>query len=291
MLGKHLLGLYEKALPKNISWKSRLETAKDLGFDFVEISIDEDDDRLTRLDWTFEHRKQLLSDIVETGMPIRSMCLSGHRRYPFGSKDEQIQKKAYELMEKAIVFADFMGIRVIQLAGYDVYYEPSTDESKQAFLDGLKWSCELAAKYGVMLAMEIMDTPFLNSISKNLWYKEQLKSPWYATYPDIGNLTAWGNDVEAELSKGIDNIVSVHLKDTLAVTEDFDGKFKGVPFGQGCVDFSKAFKTLERLKFTGPYLMEMWTDTNQDDIKTIKRAKAFIEGQYRLAMVEMKSEA
>lgn len=49
---KHKIGIYEKALPKNISWQNRLSIAKACGFDFVEISIDETDERLARLDWT-----------------------------------------------------------------------------------------------------------------------------------------------------------------------------------------------------------------------------------------------
>ena len=45
-------GIYEKALPKGISWQERLELAASLGFDFVEMSIDETDERLARLQWT-----------------------------------------------------------------------------------------------------------------------------------------------------------------------------------------------------------------------------------------------
>ena len=36
----NLLGLYEKALPKEMDWFTKLRTAKELGFDFLEISID-----------------------------------------------------------------------------------------------------------------------------------------------------------------------------------------------------------------------------------------------------------
>ena len=46
MLGDHFLGLYEKAMPPTLSWEERLKTARDLGFDFVEISIDETDERM-----------------------------------------------------------------------------------------------------------------------------------------------------------------------------------------------------------------------------------------------------
>ena len=97
-----------------------------------------------------------------------------------------------------------------------------------------------------MLAMEIMDTPLMSSISRYLKYKAVLLSPWFTVYPDVGNLSAWGNDTAAEISLGRNGMVGVHLKDTLAVTEDFPGKFKCVPFGSGCVVSPRVSGQLER---------------------------------------------
>ncbi len=37
----HPLGIYEKALAKDLSWPERLVLAKSCGFDFVEMSVDE----------------------------------------------------------------------------------------------------------------------------------------------------------------------------------------------------------------------------------------------------------
>ena len=57
MLSKQIpLGIYEKALPAGECWLERLQLAKTLGFDFVEMSVDETDDRLSRLDWSREQR-------------------------------------------------------------------------------------------------------------------------------------------------------------------------------------------------------------------------------------------
>ena len=36
----YTLGLYEKAMPKELSWREKLTAAKEAGYDFVEISID-----------------------------------------------------------------------------------------------------------------------------------------------------------------------------------------------------------------------------------------------------------
>lgn len=285
MLGQHFLGLYEKAIDEKLGWTQRLELAKSLGFDFMEISIDEKDERIARLDWTKEQREELLGETRRIGVPLRSMCLSAHRRFPFGSADPVLKKRAYEIMEQAIVFAEDLGIHVVQLAGYDVYYEPSTKESVEAFLEGMKWSCKVAEQHQVMLAMEIMDTPFLNSITKYLWYDERIRSPYFCVYPDMGNLSAWPeNTVDAEWEKGMSRIVAVHVKETQKVTQDFPGKFKCVPFGTGCVNFVHCFEKLEQLGYVGPYMIEMWSDPDKDDVVEIKKAVEFVRAQYEAAM-------
>ena len=68
-----MLGIYEKALPKDISWFERLTLAKELGFDFVEMSVDETDERIARLDWTKVERKKVRDAIFELDMPILSI--------------------------------------------------------------------------------------------------------------------------------------------------------------------------------------------------------------------------
>lgn len=60
--------------------------------------------------------------------------------------------------------------------------------------------------------MEIMDYPLMNSISKALGYAHYLNNPWFQLYPDIGNLSAWDNDVQMELKAGSGHIVAVHVK-------------------------------------------------------------------------------
>ena len=44
---------------------------------------------------------------------------------PLGSEDDAVRAQGLEIMRKAIQFAQDVGIRVIQLAGYDVYHQGS----------------------------------------------------------------------------------------------------------------------------------------------------------------------
>jgi len=271
MLSKQVpLGIYEKALPVGECWLERLGLAKTLGFDFVEMSIDETDARLSRLDWSREQKLALINAVAETGVRVPSMCLSAHRRFPLGSEDDGVRQQSLAIMRQAIQFAQDVGIRVIQLAGYDVYYQQANNETRRRFREGLKESVEMASRAQVTLAMEIMDYPLMNSISKALGYAHYLNNPWFQIYPDIGNLSAWDNDVQMELQAGIGHIVAVHVKDTRP------GIFKNVPFGAGIVDFEHCFSTLKQSGYHGPYLIEMWSETAEDPLAEVIKARDWV---------------
>ena len=285
---KNPLGIYEKAIPNDFSWKEKMQTAKAAGFDYIEISIDEADERLARLDWSDEEIEEIRSYMEETGIVIPTMCLSGHRRFPFGSKDEATREKAFEIMEKGIILAQKLGVRCIQLATYDVYYEESDEETKRRFLDGMKKSVEMASRAGVILAMEIMDTPFVGTILRAMHYIKEIPSPYFKIYPDMGNLTQFSNDVESEFELGIAQTAAIHVKETKP------GVFKNVPFGEGTVRFTDIFKKLKELNYTGMFLIEMWADnsrkqTMEEAVKTIKDARLFVEDKMKKA--GMKHEA
>nr|VXZ89491.1 L-ribulose-5-phosphate 3-epimerase ulaE [Klebsiella pneumoniae] len=110
------------------------------------MSLDETDARLARLDWSPEQRLALVKAVAETGVRVPSMCLSAHRRFPLGSEDDAVRHQGLEIMRKAIQLAQDVGIRVIQLAGYDVYYQQANDETRRRFRDGLKQSVEMASR-------------------------------------------------------------------------------------------------------------------------------------------------
>lgn len=251
------------------------------GYDFVEISVDESNERLSRLDWGKQERLELVKAVLDTGITVPSMCLSGHRRFPFGSHDPAIREQAWDIMKKAIQLAVDCGIRIIQLAGYDVYYEDADDGTVQRFEEGMQRAVERAAANGVTLSMEIMDTEFMSSITRWQHWNERIASPWFTVYPDLGNLSAWDNDTIAELEKGIRHISAIHLKDTYAVTQDSAGQFRDVPFGEGCVDFVGLFQTLARLNYRGAFLIEMWTEKAEEPVTEIINARRWIEAKMK----------
>lgn len=262
MLDRPRMGLYEKALPNELSWEEKLQQTKLLGFDFLEISVDESDERRSRLDWDDETIYDLKRLCERYEIPLQSMCLSAHRKYPYGSLDPQVRQQAHLHMEKAITLAFKLGIRTIQLAGYDVYYEPANPETHQNFIQGMKQAAKMAERAGVMLAVEIMDTRYLNSLSKFEVLNREVDSPFFMAYPDVGNISGWNYDVSTELALSMPHIVQIHLKDTYKVTNDYQGQFRDLVIGDGEVDFEAIFETLKRTDCVVPMVIEMWA---QDD--------------------------
>lgn len=276
---KNPIGIYEKALPNSFTWEEKFRAAKEAGFDYMELSIDESDERLARLDWSDDEIENLRSIMRFTGISFPTMCLSGHRRYPFGSKDPVIRKKAMEIMEKAINLSVKLGIRCIQLATYDVYYEESDEETQKFFLDGMKEAVAMASRAGVILAMEIMDTKFVGTIVRALHYLKEIPSPYFKIYPDMGNLSNFSNDVTGEFELGISETAAIHVKETRP------GVFKEVPFGEGEVKFTEIFKKLKELNYQGMLLIEMWADNSC--YQTVEQAKEKIAEAYRFVTEKM----
>ena len=261
------IGLYEKAMPGELSWREKLLTAKELGYDFVELSVDETDAKLARLDMTGEERLEILKIMNEVGVPFRSMCLSGHRKYPLGSANPATCARGMEIMEKAVQLAADLGIRIIQLAGYDVYYEDSTSETVARFGENLKKATMMAAKAGVMLGFETMETEFMNTVGKAMKYVELVNSPYLGVYPDSGNLknaaVTYGTDVYEDIRSGAGHTVAMHLKETVP------GKFREIHFGTGHVDFRKTIDTAWEIGVRR-FVTEMWyvgQDNWKEDIR------------------------
>ena len=266
------IGLYEKALPAELSWENRLAAAGEAGYDFVEISIDESDERLSRLNWSASERAALRQAITKTGVRIMTMCLSGHRKYPLGSHISEIRQKGLEILYKAIDFAGDIGLRVVQVMAYDVFYETSDQETAAYFMEGLYHGAQYAGRAGVMLGLENLDTPFVDNLSKGLAIIRKINSPWLHLYPDIGNLAAAGYSPPDELTFAKEHILGIHVKDARPKV------IRGVPFGEGIVPFEDTFRALARMEFWGMLGVEIWGQMHADvdPISAAASARKFV---------------
>ena len=278
---KYSLGLYEKAMP-DLPFEEKLTIARECGFDCMEISIDETDKKLSRLDDPAVVA-EIRAAMEKTGVQIRTMCLSGHRKYPFGSHDEATRARSLEIMQKAVDFAAAVGIRIIQLAGYDVYYEDGDTETEALFRANLGKAVSMAAEKGIILGFETMETPFMDTVEKSMKYVTAINSPYLGVYPDIGNLknaaVLYGTDVAKDIALGDGHIFAAHLKETKV------GLYRDMLFGQadGHTEYESCLAELCRQgvrMFTG----EFWYHGEENYIENIKNASVFLRDKIEAAL-------
>lgn len=274
------LGLYEKAMPP-LSLKEELQVAEQAGFDWLEISIDETDEKLERLSCRYETIAELKR---LSGCRVLTMCLSAHRRFPLGSQNAETRKKALEIFRQAVFFSVEASIRFIQLAGYDVYYEDSGEDTRKWFEENLVRCADIAAEYGVLIGFETMETPFMDTVQKAMRYVHEINSPYLGLYPDVGNLTnasvLYDFDVCDDLAFGRGHILAAHLKETLP------GIYRDLSFGQGHTDYIPAIKTLYEMgvrMFTG----EFWHQGERNWRQRISSAAVFLRGQIECAIMQL----
>lgn len=267
------LGLYEKAMPAELTWEEKLTLAKEAGFDYLEMSIDESDEKLARLEYSGEERKAIEDAMWKSGVRIQSICLSAHRKYPLGSHDKETQKQSLAIMEKTIDLASDLGVRLIQLAGYDVYYETSDATTCSDFALNLHKAVWMAAKKGISLGFETMETSFMDTVGKAMHFVNMMNHPYLGVYPDIGNLKnaslLYHTCVNDDLHIGNGHIFAAHLKETIF------GKYREIPFGTGHTEYGENLKVLKAMGVR-MFVGEFWYIGSSSWKLDLKNANRFL---------------
>ena len=273
------LGVYEKSIPLQLSWKEKFECVKNAGFDFIELSIDGLEPRINRLDWDDDQINEIRHAMEETGVPLLTMALTANRYYPLGESDAELRNKGMEIVRKGIRLAVRLGIRTIQLAPYDVCKSESTPETRALFIEALRELVPYAADNGVVLTIEVMpnEVPFCSSVQQARAIIDLIDSPYLQIYTDTGNVACNDMDPVPDLVFGGKHLVASHIKDaTLGVCRD-------VPYGEGIVDFDACFRAFRRLDFHGMFIAEMWSYEKEEFIPYLSTAVEFIRGKIKAA--------
>ena len=188
-------------------------------------------------------------------MPIRTLNASALTRYSLGNPDPAVCARGMEIAERSVELADDLGVRVVMIPGYDVYYEPHSEETERCFVENIRRLERTAACAGVQLGFETMENEFMNTVEKAMHFVRLVDSNYLKIYPDIGNTTnaavLHGTDAVEDLRLGRGQIVALHLKETCP------GHYREIPYGTGHVDFEAAVKAAWELGVRR-YVTEFW---------------------------------
>jgi L-ribulose-5-phosphate 3-epimerase len=277
------IGLYEKAVPLQLSWPEKFAVVKAAGYDFLELSIDGVDPRIKRLDWSAAEIAAVQHASQAAGVPILTMALTANRYYPLGDPDPAVRDTGMTIARRGIELAQKMGIRLVHLAAYDVFEKQGTVETDLLFRQSIKELVKTAAANAVMLALEVMDVPYSNTTQKIKRFIDEVDSPWLQIYADIANIAAGGADPAVDLPVGGRHILCAHLKDATP------GCSRDVPFGTGIVDFKRCFNTFIDLDYSGLFVVETWSKEDLEFIPYLKVVNQFIRKQIQDAEAEIAS--
>lgn len=270
-----VFGIYEKAVKPQL-FECMFEDARRAGYQSFELSIDATNERLKRLSWGKEETAEVWQAALRKDMKILTMCLSGHKRFPLGSSDPETAKTGMKIMEKALELAGRLGIRVIQISGFDVYdQEERTEETRKRYVERIYEAARMAERVCVMLAIEPVEGNLL-AVRDTMEVVQAVNSHCLHIYPDVANINSLGIDPIQELSFGKGHIAAVHMRDSLPGVYDAT-----IPFGSGCLDFDGVFRKLDEIDFAGPLVVEMWNTERPEYMEWIRQAREYMETHIR----------
>lgn len=275
------LGIYEKALRWNGDWDQLFSDVRSAGFSFVDISVDETPERMSRLKWSKETREQVREAAARQGTQAGGLCLSVHRAIGLGSADPAVRAHADQICYEGIELCRDLGIPVLQVAGYYAYYEKTDPKQRSRYVESLRRAISEAARAGVLLGIENVDGNDVTSISSGMKIIREINSPWLQMYPDVGNIAEQQLDEVEELRAGEGHMLALHVKDVRV------GEPRRVPMGTGIANFPKAFAELARQGWSGRIMIEMWNDDAPDSVERCVQARRIVQQMLEDAGIEI----
>ena len=281
------LGIYEKALisnplTTNDDWRRFLSQVPEAGFSFIDLSVDETEERMARLGWDQSQRRMVRHCAEAEETAIGGICLSVHRRIGPGSADPAMRQRARETMAEGLQLCHDLGAPVLQVAGYYCYYEKMNGHAEQWYTDLLLDAVPMAARLGVVMGIENVDGTDVTSICKAMEFVRLADTPYLQVYPDLGNIAEQQLDAATELEAGRGHMVAIHVKDVRP------GEPWRVPMGEGTVDWDESFAILAEQTWRGRMMIEMWNDDAPDSNRRSASARTFIEDHLRAAGIPIR---
>ncbi|MCX6902131.1 MAG: sugar phosphate isomerase/epimerase [Verrucomicrobia bacterium] len=232
-----------------------LEEGKQAGLDGVEIEVGPPADRLRIADPAARQRYK--EQMVGTGLVISSFMMGLLNSAPLAS-----DPRAPAWLEQSIDAAKDLGAGVILVAFFGKGNLLAGDQVKQGDVDvvveRLKAAAPRAKAAGVVLAIE-------NTLSakQNADLLERIGHDSVRVYYDVGNLTARGYDVPAEIRFLKDRIACFHFKD------------RDRYLGEGQIQFEPIAAAIREIGYGGWIVMET-ANPSKNAMADAKRNAAFI---------------
>ena len=225
--------------PSDFAVDRILEVSSEIGYDGVELNLDDGALRFTR-----KQRKDIAEKAESLGLELPSLCSGLFWKLNLASPDRDIRNKGIDVLKKGCEFASDLGASVLlvvpAVAVPEITYQETWQLSKRSILEAVS----TAKDCGVLLGVENVWNRFLCSPLEFRSFIEEIDHPNVKAYFDVGNIYLLGFPQQwvRHLS---DLIACVHVKDFRISTREFK------PLLQGDVPWPEVVKALKEIGYDG----------------------------------------
>ncbi len=239
-------------------WPREFTEAALLGFEFVEWLAGSRDERNAL--FTLSGRREIRAVASRTGVAVGSVCAAGLIARPLAGVPIDASREATIWLRRTIEVAAAVGATRVVVP----WIEESalrTSALEDEAVANLSRCVDTAERHGVTLALE-MDVagPEYARIVR------RLDHPRVRACYDMGNSTAAGHDIVADVRHVLPVLDEIHVKD-----RHVGGESR--PLGRGDADFRGFFGALAEAGFDGDLVLEHWFD---EPIQDASRSLAFV---------------
>lgn len=219
-----------------------------------------------------EASRRMLDD---SGLKVVSLCRGGF----FPSDTESGRLRALDDNRRAIAEAKAIGAPLVVLVCGAVPGMPLA-EARRQIRDGIAALLTEAEAAGVHLSIEPLHPMYadtrsaVNTLRQANDMVEQLDSPWVGVTVDVYHLW-WDSDLETEIARAGDSILSFHVSDWRTPTRDLLND--RALMGQGCIPLRAIRGWVEQAGFHGfieveIFSAEYWATDQHAFLEQIKSA-------------------
>ena len=243
------------------TWQDEFARARAAGYSMLEWVFESD-----RYDenpiWTPGGRARIRQLAAKFGVAVPSLCADYFMTHPFFRVPDAEREASGEVLCALVAYGADVGMQTILVPVLEVS-EIRSARDKADLLDSLRRPLDLAAAHGVRLGLET-ELPAREYRA----LVEGAAHPALAAYYDVGNATARGFDVAADLRVLAPVLCGVHLKD----------RQRGGPsvkLGHGHADFAACFDALAHIGYDGPLILQ--PATSEDYLEAAREHARFVE--------------
>lgn len=258
-----------------------MRTAKDLGYEGVEVALDENGE--IALNSTKEDLLRIKEMAARIGISLYSVASGLYWKYSLTANDPAIRQKAIDIVRKQLDTAAVLGCDTIlvipgmvsglepggEIVPYDIVYERAFNTIKELAL--------YAEEKGVTIGLENVWNQFLLSPLEMKTFIDQIGSTHVGAYFDVGNVMKDGYPEQWIHILG-KRIAKVHFKDFKRNVGSLDGF---VDLLNGDVDYPAVMAALRAVGYDGWVTAEVFPYAHYPEtlIRTASAAMDSILGQ------------